>query len=280
MAADAHPGFLGAGHMARPVIQGPFAFTDPFIILMDDVIDKKDTKPVGGPHPHAGFETVTLVLEGELGDDAGKLGPGDLQLMTAGSGIEHTEVMDKPGFIRILQLWLNLPKASRKVLPAVQDLPLERVPMIEKDGTTIRLYSGSLAGVTSPVKNQVPLLLADIRLEADTTHRITIPAEFNTFLYVIDGDVEVGEDGPVVKQDQTAWLDLPGSVGDSVLTLAAGPAGARLVLYGGQPTRDEIISHGPFIADTEEDIRQLYRTYRQGGMMHIGEVPAAQRTRY
>src|SRR3954451_21238314 len=78
------PGFLGRGHIARPVIQRSFADSDPFILLMDDMLDKKDKEPVGGPHPHAGFETVTLLLEGELGVGAHKMKEGDLQMMTAG----------------------------------------------------------------------------------------------------------------------------------------------------------------------------------------------------
>ena len=89
------PGFLGAGHLARPLISGRFSESDPFIMLMDDMLDKKDNHPVGGPHPHAGFETVSLLLEGEIGDEAHKMKGGDFQMMTAGSGIVHTETIDK-----------------------------------------------------------------------------------------------------------------------------------------------------------------------------------------
>src|SRR3954465_9666247 len=104
------PGFLGRGHIARPVIQRSFAESDPFILLMDDMLDKKTDEPVGGPHPHAGFETVSLLLEGELGDDVHKMKAGDLQMMTAGSGVIHTETIDKKAYMRLLQLWLNLAK--------------------------------------------------------------------------------------------------------------------------------------------------------------------------
>src|SRR5574337_2103867 len=80
------PGFLGRGHVARPVIHKSFAESDPFIMLMDDMLDKKDDTPIGGPHPHAGFETVSLLIEGEMGEMKG----GDFQMMTAGSGVIHT----------------------------------------------------------------------------------------------------------------------------------------------------------------------------------------------
>src|SRR5215203_2511128 len=147
------PGFLGRGHTARPVITGGFSDSDPFIMLMDDMLDKKDNEPVGGPHPHAGFETVSLLLEGEIGDETHQMKGGDFQIMTAGSGIVHTETIDKIAKMRFLQLWLNLPKRDRWVTPRVQDLPLEHVPTLSEAGVQIRLYSGHLSGLTSPVEN-------------------------------------------------------------------------------------------------------------------------------
>ncbi|MGH2564756.1 MAG: pirin family protein, partial [Ginsengibacter sp.] len=141
------PGFLGRGHTARPVISVDFSESDPFIMLMDDMLDKKDNTPVGGPHPHAGFETVSFLLEGEIGDEAHKMKSGDFQMMTAGSGIVHTETIDKIAKMRLLQLWLNLPKKDRWVMPRVQDLPLEHVPALSENGISIKLYSGSLAGL-------------------------------------------------------------------------------------------------------------------------------------
>src|SRR5207244_12493015 len=97
-------GFLCPDHTARAVITGGFSASDPFIMLMDDYLDKKDNRPVGGAHPHAGFETVSLLLEGEVGDAAHKMKSGDFQVMTAGSGIVHTETIDKAAKMRLLQL--------------------------------------------------------------------------------------------------------------------------------------------------------------------------------
>jgi redox-sensitive bicupin YhaK (pirin superfamily) len=125
---EGQPGFLGPGHIARPVISGSFSDSDPFIMLMDDMLDKKDNEPVCGPHPHAGFETVSLLLEGEMGDEAHKMKGGDFQLMTAGSGIVHTETIEKMAKMRLLQLWLNLPKKDRAAVPRLQELPSEHVP--------------------------------------------------------------------------------------------------------------------------------------------------------
>ena len=274
---EGQPGFLGAGHTARPVITGSFSESDPFIMLMDDILDKKDNEPVGGPHPHAGFETVSLLLEGEIGDDEHKMKGGDFQMMTAGSGIVHTETIDKIAKMRLLQLWLNLPKKDRAATPRVQDLPLEHVPALSKNGVHIKLYSGSLEGLVSPVKNYTPMIIADITIDARVTTVQQVPANYNTFLYVIKGSVKVGEDEKQLSQEQVGWLDLFGDNASSDLKLIAGEDGVRFVLYAGKPLGENIVSYGPFIADSSEDIKRLYQEYRDGKMKHISTVPASQR---
>lgn len=271
------PGFLGAGHVARPVIQRNFHDSDPFIILMDDMLDKRDNEPVGGPHPHAGFETVTLILEGELGNSGHIMKAGDFELMTAGSGIIHTETIDKKANIRILQMWLNLPKKYRGTIPRIQKMPLEHVPVLSENGTDIKLYSGSLAGLVSPVQNYTPLILADITVKTGITTIQQIPANYNTFLYVLQGSVQIGEDKKMLQKDQVGWLDLYNEESKSELILTAGTEDARLILYAAKPTGESIVSHGPFIADSSEDIARLYREYRQGNMKHIAAVAETQK---
>ena len=274
---EGQPGFLGAGHTARPVITGSFSESDPFIILMDDILDKKDNEPVGGPHPHAGFETVSLLLEGEIGDDEHKMKSGDFQMMTAGSGVVHTETIDKIAKMRLLQLWLNLPKKDRAATPRVQDLPLEHVPVLSKNGVHIKLYSGSLEGLVSPVKNYTPMIIADITIDARVTTVQQVPANYNTFLYVIKGSVKVGEDEKQLSQEQVGWLDLFGDNASSDLKLIAGEDGVRFVLYAGKPLGENIVSYGPFIADSSEDIKRLYQEYRDGKMKHISTVSESQK---
>jgi len=271
------PGFLGAGHVARPVIERDFRESDPFIMLMDDILDKKDNIPVGGPHPHAGFETVTLILEGELGNAGHTMKAGDFEMMTAGSGIVHTETIDKKAKIRILQMWLNLPKKYRGAVPRVQKMPVEHVPALSENGVDIKLYSGSLAGLSSPVQNFVPLILADITIKAGVTSVQDIPANYNTFLYVLEGSVEIGEEKKILQKDQVGWLDLYNEESASELIFKAGAEGVRLILYAAKPTGESIVSHGPFIADSSEDISRLYHEYRQGNMKHIAAVPENQK---
>jgi len=273
----AQPGFLGKGHIARPVIQSSFSESDPFIMLMDDMLEKKDDNPVGGPHPHAGFETVTLLLQGEIGDDTHTMKAGDFQLMTAGSGIVHSETIEKKSTMRLLQLWLNLPKKDRWATPRLQDLPLDHVPVLKENGVTIKLYSGALSGLVSPILNYTPLLIADISLEAGTNSVQQIPANFNSFLYILRGNVKVGEEEKKLNEDEVGWLNRLSDVELSDVKLIAGEKGVRFILYAGRPTGDNIVSHGPFIADNSEDINRLYREFRQGKMKHISTVPDNQR---
>jgi len=246
---------------------------------MDDLLDKKDTSPVGGPHPHAGFETVTLLLEGEVGDDAHRMEPGDLQMMTAGSGIVHTESITKAARMRLLQLWLNLPKKERWTRPRVQDMRLAAVPQKEENGMSLRLYSGDLAGLHSPLLNHTPVLIADVKLKKEAAATLEIPASYNTMLYVLDGSIEVGEEGKVLNDGQVGWLSLTADTGLSDLKVRSSEGG-RFVLYGGQPLGEPVVSHGPFIADANEDIIRLYADYRHGKLKHISTVDADQRIVY
>ena len=273
---EGHQGFLGPDHTARPVISGSFSDSDPFIMLMDDFLDKKDNEPVGGPHPHAGFETVSFLLEGEIGDNAHKMKGGDFQIMTAGSGIVHTETIDKIAKMRLLQLWVSLPKKDRWATPRVQDLPLEHVPALSENGVWLKLYSGKLSGLISPVKNYVPMIIADITIEAGASTIQKIPANYNTLLYVIEGSVKVGEEEKLLHKDQVGWLNLLDDDAESELKLTASE-GVRFVLYAGKPLGENIVAHGPFIADNSEDIKRLYQDYRQGKMKHISTIAESQK---
>ena len=266
------PGFLGPGHIARPVITGTFSESDPFILLMDDMVDKKDDEPVGGPHPHAGFETVSLLLEGEMGDGLHKMKSGDFQIMTAGSGIIHTETIKQRAKMRLLQLWLNLPKKHRSAAARLQELSFQNAPALSENGISIELYSGSLAGLNSPIQNYTPLIVADITINPGISTLLQIPANFNAFLYVLIGDMNVGDEKKQLIEGQAGWLDLLDDAVKSDLQLTAGENGTRFILYAGKPTGDRIVSHGPFVADSAEEIQRLYRKYRQGKMKHISTI--------
>lgn len=273
-------GFLGEGHIARSLLSGNFLQSDPFIFLMDDDIQKKDFSPTGGPHPHAGFETVSLLIEGKIQESAESIEKGGFQIMTAGSGIVHTETIREPTKARLFQLWLTLPTADRWAMPRLQILEADRVPSSTQDGIGIRVYSGSFGGLTSPMKNYVPLIVAEGTLEAGKAATFTIPANFNAFMAVISGSIEVGLEKQMLNTDEVGWLNHIDEDEPSELQLQGGSQDARIVIYAGEPQRTGIISHGPFIAEKEDQIQKLYKDYRLGIMKHIAASPKAQRITY
>lgn len=269
----AHQGFMGPDHTARAIMNRDFSQTDPFILLMDDLLDKKDSSPVGGPHPHAGFETVSLLLEGEVGDDEYKMRAGDFQIMTAGSGVVHTETIEKKARMRLLQMWITLPDKYRWVNPRLQHLSLRDVPVVTDSGSNIRVYSGTFAGITSPVDNYVPLIVADVVMQPGSEAKHLLPSSFNTFLYVIEGEVKVGEEKKLLSKDQVGWLDSFSDPAQSDLLLVSGGSDTRIIMYSAEPQHENIVSHGPFIANTEDEIQGLYRKFREGKMNHIHTLP-------
>lgn len=121
------------------------------------------------------------------------------------------------------------------------------------------------------------MIVADITIEAGKSTTQQIPANYNTFLYVIKGSVKVGEEGEQLNKDQVGWLDLASENVESDLHLTAGEQGVQFVLYAGKPTNENIVSYRPFIADSSEDIKRLYQEYRQGKMKHISTMHDSQR---
>lgn len=269
-----HQGFLGAGHQAAAIIDGnDFARTDPFIILMDDRLALPGGAPVGGPHPHAGFETVTLVLQGDGKDWQ----TGSLELMTAGKGIIHTEEIDTKTNLHILQLWLVLPPEKRWAEPFWQQMLLEDVPTLKSAGREIRVYSGSSNGLSSPLQNQTPFTLVDFSLAKNETATQSLPAQYNGFIYIVEGEVAVGTS--TLKAGQSGWLNKVENE-ESAINFTASEQGVRFVLYAGLPQKAPIVSHGPFIGDTREDINRLYQEFRRGQMPHLNELPESSKIRH
>lgn len=272
--APLSPGFVGPGHLATQVVRAEdFAANDPFIMLMDDHLDIGE-RPVGGPHPHAGFETVTLLLEGAIHDrdEGGVIDTGEVQWMTAGRGIIHGENVATRGKVRLLQLWLTLPKSERWTTPEFQDIHHDSIPVSREEGAEVRLYSGSSGGRRSSTSNHVPVTLAEIRLGPNASYAQDVPLSYNGFVFMVGGSARVGADATPVSEGQVGWMDRPHGDGTSVLTMVAGEGGARLVLYAGQPQGDPIVSQGPFIGDSREDIVRCYEEYRAGRFARMSEI--------
>jgi quercetin 2,3-dioxygenase len=165
-----------------------FAASDHFILLMDDHLDIGN-RPVGGPHPHAGFETVTLILDGAIydRDEGGTLNAGEVQWMTAGSGVVHNEDVKTKGKVRLLQLWLTLPKQERWTAPDFQVFHSDSIPVRREPGTEIRVYSGSSGSFHSGTRNHVPVTMVEIGLEPEASTEQEVPTSYNGFAFVIDG---------------------------------------------------------------------------------------------
>ena len=272
----AAPGFVGPGHLVAPVVSPEnFEMNDPFILLMDDHLDIGD-RQVGGPHPHAGFETVTLILDGAIfdRDEGGTLNAGEVQWMTAGNGIIHSEDVRTKGKVRLLQLWLTLPKNKRWIAPDFQTINVNDVPVRREKGAAIRVYSGSSAGLQSGTRNHVPVTIVEINLEPNASAELDIPASYNGFAFVIDGSVRIGD--TELNTGQVGWLDRSTDVGTSVLRVAARESGARLVLYAGRPQGDPIVSYGPFIGDSKQDIARLFAEYQSGRFPSLSELKKQQ----
>jgi quercetin 2,3-dioxygenase len=268
------PGFIGAGHTAVEVLAPTaLAASDPFVLLMDDRLDVPQRRQIGGAHPHAGLETVTLVLEGTLSDrDEGDLQAGDVIWMTAGRGIIHNESVEASGRSRILQLWIALPARDRGLAPRFEIIRRDAAPVVRAPGVEARLYSGASGALRAATRNRVPVTLIDLTLAPGATFQQTLPATYNGFFYVVDGDAAVGEER--VASGRVGWLAPSAS---TELAISAGADGARLVLYAGEPIGEPLVQHGPFVAGSPAEIVDFHRQFRAGRFTPMSEVARTQR---
>ncbi len=267
------PGFIGEGHLAVEVV-APVALekSDPFVLLMDDRLDiAAPGRRIGEAHPHAGLETVTLVLEGELRDrDEGTLAAGDALWMTAGRGIIHNEDVFVTGRARVLQLWVRLSRAERDADPRFEVIKREGLPTLRGAGVEARLYSGRAGSLESPTKNHVPVTLIDVRLEHRARFRQALPETYHGFVYALEGTAQVG--GARVRAGDVGWLDRDAESGATELSFIAEDGPARIVLYAGAPQREPLVQHGPFVADSKEGIIRMHARFRAGAFVRMSEL--------
>jgi hypothetical protein len=266
------PGFIGEGHLAVLAVDPTdFGRQDPFIILADDRLELPPGNRAGEAHPHAGFETVTFVLEGTLHDrDEGDLHAGDVLWMTAGRGVIHNEDVVPEGRSRIFQLWLTLPSHARWSEPRFEIVRRDDAPLRRSDGAEARVYSGRSGDARSTTHNYVPVTMIDVRLDAGATFEQELPASYNGFVYPIEGTVRVGDDD--VNVSEVGWLSPSDSEGASVVRFAGGERGARFMLYAGEPTNVPLVMHGPFVGETRADLMRVSRDYMEGRFVRMSEL--------
>ncbi|MBH8611870.1 pirin family protein [Pseudomonas mohnii] len=229
-----------------------------------------------GQHPHRGFETVTIVYKGELEHrdstgSGGKIGPGDVQWMTAASGILHEEFHSEDfarsgGTLEMVQLWVNLPARDKMADAGYQTILDSDIPSIalSNDAGSLRLIAGEFDGHTGPSRTFTPIDVWDLRLNAGKLLTLDLHEGRNTALVVLRGAVQVnGQES--VRQGQLALLDRKGDQ----LTLEAS-ADAVVLLLSGEPIDEPIVGHGPFVMNTEQEIHQAFADFQSGrfGQMH------------
>lgn len=240
---------------------------DPFLLL-DEFVIAGDAEGAGFPdHPHRGFETVTYMFSGRMehADSAGNggvIGPGEVQWMTAGGGVVHSEMPKSDGEeIRGMQLWINLPAAEKMRDPRYQDITADRIPEVGLgEGSSVRVVAGSFGDVTGPVTDiSVRPLYLDIKLGAGGAARIPVPEGHNAFLYCVEGALSIGNEQSRLAKRHFAAL----GEGDRV-ELAAPDDAARAILVAAAPIGEPIVRYGPFVMNTREEIVQAIKDYQTG----------------
>ena len=264
----------GAGvELVRMIGQPQLMDLDPFLLLDAFRSDDPDDYIAGFPsHPHRGFETVTYLLNGRMRhrDNAGNEGviePGGIQWMTAGRGIVHSEMPEQQdGLLEGFQLWINLPAAHKMTPPAYQEHAAAGIPVESRDGAEIRVISGTTSqGTTGPVTQPLtePLYL-DVSLAPDSEFDESLATAHNAFIYIIGGEIslEASDASPVnLGHDELAVL----TRGDRVV-MQAGAEGGRFLLIAGKPLNEPIARAGPFVMNTESELRQAFSDYQRGAL--------------
>ncbi len=286
--SQSRPAIEGAGvHLRRAFGFGDTGDFDPFLLLDDFRNERPEDYRAGFPwHPHRGIETITYVLSGTVDHadslgNKGSIGAGDVQWMTAGSGIIHQEMPqgDPAGRMHGFQLWANLPSSLKMTAPRYQEVGSADIPeVVDDDGTAVRVICGEFWGVSGPVDGIAaePSYL-DVRVPPRVSKRLPVPTRRQAFAYVFEGSGRFsGASGPmavrteVVGSGETAEATEADNrslvvfdSGDEV-TVEAGEAGIRFLLVSGQPIREPVAWYGPVVMNTQEELQQAFAELRAG----------------
>jgi redox-sensitive bicupin YhaK (pirin superfamily) len=259
----------GAGvNLIRVLTQQWQRRLDPFLMLDEFRSDDPNDYIAGFPeHPHRGFETVTYMLAGQMRhkDNAGHegvVGPGDVQWMTAGKGILHSETPEQvAGLMHGFQLWINLPAKSKLAKPTYQEVPSAQIPVLTStEGHQVKVIAGDWFETTGPLHrpDTEPLYL-DLQLQNELPLFVSIPAGHNAFVYVVQGQPHVA--GQTVPPRRMAILSNDAQANGVLLQ---GQAGDQLLVLSGQPLGEPIVQWGPFVMNTRDEIEQAISDYQSG----------------
>jgi redox-sensitive bicupin YhaK (pirin superfamily) len=263
------PATDGAGvRMTRVIATPELDHFDPFLLLDEFRSDDPNDYIAGFPdHPHRGFETVTYMLAGAMkhGDNkgnAGLLGPGSVQWMTAGRGIVHSEMpQQEDGLMWGFQLWVNLPAGQKMVEPRYQDIPASDVPETAVcENVVARIIAGELHGARGPVSGvATEPVYFDVRCRGPAKVRLPTPDTHNVFVYPYERDISIGGDeGTPVTRGNIALL------GPGTSVSVRSDTAASFILVGGMPLNEPIARYGPFVMNTADEIRQAIMDFQAG----------------
>jgi len=266
------PASDGAGVRLTRLIGTPgLPDLDPFLMLDEFRSDEASDYLAGFPdHPHRGFETVTYMLAGRMrhGDNQGNVGllrPGSVQWMTAGRGIVHSEMPEQEnGLMWGFQLWVNLPASEKMTAPRYQDIEPEDIPAVElPGGVQVKVIAGRVGETDGAVQAVAtdPTYL-DVALPAGASFSHDLPRDHAAFVYLFEGEarVGVGAAGETVRRGELAVL----GPGETIAVTANGSEAARLLLVAGRPLDEPIAKYGPFVMNTQAEIRQAIEDYDSG----------------
>ncbi len=265
----------------RPFPTYAMADFDPFLLL--DEMGPKNLSPgeaKGAPdHPHRGFETVTYMLEGRMQHkdskgNAGSLTPGDVQWMTAGAGVVHSEMPEKEfarngGRLHGFQLWVNLPKRDKLITPRYQEIPSARIPVAKSDDglVTVRVIAGESLGARAVIETRTPIMYLHFSLQPGGEVLQSMTADYNGFAYVVSGEGRFGLDQERATRGQMVMFARDG---EAVSIKNSSNEKLEVLLIAGVPLNEPIARYGPFVMNTREEIYQAMEDYRNGVMGQIG----------
>ena len=234
-----------------------------------------DTPRGVGEHPHRGFETVTIVYQGlvahrDSAGNSGVIGPGDVQWMTAASGIVHEELHEKEwakrgGTLQAIQLWVNLPKSSKMSAPGYQTIVNDQIPVVQLDGGagSLRVIAGSVGGAKGPAKTFTPIELYDVRLRAGHSMPLQIPNGYNVGLLILSGQASVEGAHRLSEADLAVFV----STGEPVTIIAE--KDATILVMAGEAIDEPVARYGPFVMNTKAELVQAMNDYQAGKMGHL-----------
>tara|TARA_A100001015_G_C15039102_1_gene738343 strand:+ start:1911 stop:2744 length:834 start_codon:yes stop_codon:yes gene_type:complete len=241
---------------------------DPFLMLdFFSSSDPNDYKAGFPDHPHRGFITLTYMLEGNiLHQDSmgnkGTLTSGGAQWMKAGSGVIHSEMpQQEEGKMRGFQLWINLPREQKMTPPAYQEFEQSSFPIVEKNGTKVKILVGNYQGKVGPINDQYTnVSYFDVTLEEDKIFEISTSEDENTFIFVFEGEVE-NDNKKVVAQHLATFEK------GKRIKLKSGLNGSRFIFASGKPLNEPIVQYGPFVMNTLEEAHQAVNDYKAGDLV-------------